>query len=188
MKTSPLIAALGSSIALFISAAISCAALAQKTGTQLTPAQVQLLQSLGIKIAVPTYLPPGFEIKIVRAEILPGSAGGTPRYIMFYRDSNNSCFAIEATGGGGRNPELESSLPVNSRFFGSSYKLNYGKSAKAANSRSYMFSDWMEKDGNFYRFAGTSEEVPTASSKSACKNISPEEAVRVTESLEYFNP
>ncbi|MBW4495440.1 MAG: hypothetical protein KME26_20595 [Oscillatoria princeps RMCB-10] len=188
MRTSPLIAALGCLSTLFMSAATSSAALAQQTGTQLRPAQVQLLQSLGMKIAVPTYIPAGFEITILRAEILPGGAGGTPRYIMFYRDSNNSCFAIEATGGAGRNPELESSLPVNSRFFGSSYKLNYGKSAKAANSRSYMFSDWMERDGNFYRFAGTSEEVTPASSKSACKNISPEEAVRVTESLEYFNP
>ncbi|WP_017719151.1 hypothetical protein [Kamptonema formosum] len=188
MKTSPLIAALCCLSTLFISAATGSAALAQRTGTQLSPAQVQLLQSLGLRIAVPTYIPPGFEIKIVRAEILPGSAGGAPRYIIFYRDSNNSCFAIEAIGGGGRNPELESSLPVSSRFFGSSYKLNYGKSAKAANSRSYMFSDWMEKDGNFYRNACTSEGVPPASSKSACKNISPEEAVRVTESLEYFNP
>jgi hypothetical protein len=187
MRNSLLIAALGGLSSITMSAAISQGALAQQTGTQLTPAQVQLLQSLGMKIAVPTYIPAGFEITIVRAEILPGSAGGTPRYILFYRDSNNSCFGIEATGGGGRNPELESSLPVNSRFFGSSYKLNYGKSAKAANSRSYMFSDWMERDGNFYRFAGTSEEVPPASSKSACKNISPEEAVRVTESLEYFN-
>lgn len=179
--------ACGSAISCGVTVAAYRSVVAQRVPTQLTAAQVRLLESLDINVAVPTNLPENFEVSIVRAEILPRDGGSKARYAIFYRGPNNTCFAIESLTGGSSDPELEASLPINSALFGNGYRLHYGKFRGSDHPGRYLFSDWMEKDGEFYRLAGTGVREDTATN-GGCNNLSPEAAVRVIESLEFLSP
>jgi hypothetical protein len=155
---------------------------------QLNPDQLRLLRALGLKIAVPTYVPPGFKLEKVQAEVERNTRFGGVGYTLFYRryDANSSkdfCFAIEATNGGiGDLPEGSRSYPINSPVFGKT-TLEYGKYGQASNPT--FLSNWLgETNGPFYHFVGA-EVIPGLV---RCSNVSVQEAVRVTESLRYVNP
>ncbi|MBW4420953.1 MAG: hypothetical protein KME13_17235 [Myxacorys californica WJT36-NPBG1] len=154
---------------------------------QLTSHQKQLLKAVGLKIAVPTYVPRGFTLDKVVAQVDRQSRIGGMGYTVFYRrydsDSNKDfCFAIEATNGGiGDLPEGSRSFPINSPTFGKS-SLEYGKYG-GAKSPTYL-SSWLgEEKGPFYRFVGAG----VLPGLSTCSNISAQEAIRVTQSLRYQN-
>lgn len=155
---------------------------------QLNPLQLKLLRSLGLKIAVPTYVPAEFRLNRVQADVSQSTRVGGIGYTLFYRryDANASqdfCFAIEATNGGiGDLPDGDRSYPVNSPVFGKT-TLESGKYGKVANPT--FLSNWLgEAKGPFYRFVGTGV-IPGLSN---CSNVTVQEAVRVTESLRYVNP
>lgn len=143
----------------------------------LNSAQISKLKKLGIKIAVPTYIPSGFRVANVRTD----NSNSGPEYTILYRNANNSCFAIESVHGGVGDVDAEFNLPINSPVFGKS-NLFYDKQDGGKN-RSLMVA-WMEKNGQFYRLAG----LGAMNWPSNCRNIAPQQAVRITESLQYLNP
>jgi hypothetical protein len=154
---------------------------------QLTQHHKQLLNALGLRVAFPTYVPRGFTLEKIIAEVDQQSRIGGISYIIFYRlyDNNSNkdfCFAIEAINGGiGDIPEGSRSFPINSPAFGKS-SLEYGKYGQAK-SITYL-SNWLgEEKGPFYRFVGAGV-IPGLST---CSNISSQDAIRVTESLKYQN-
>ncbi|WP_155969158.1 hypothetical protein [Kamptonema formosum] len=153
---------------------------------RLTQAQVKLLQSLGVRVAAPAYVPAGFRLEKVQAELARSTRVGGIGYSLIYQkyDSNsgkNLCFAIEATNGGiGSLPNGESSYPVKNPVLGSS-TIEYGRYSEVSNPT--LLGNWMGgENGPFYRFAGAGA-FPALS---RCENISPQEAVRVSESLVYL--
>ena len=153
---------------------------------QLTRSQIQLLKALGLRIATPSYIPPGFRLEVVQAELAHSLPSGQATYKLIYQkyDVNSGktlCFAIEATNGGiGGLPPGKKSYPVNSPALGES-TLEYGLYGDAANPT--LLGNWLgTEQGPFYRFVGAN----LASALSRCNNISPQEAVRVFESLQYL--
>jgi hypothetical protein len=154
---------------------------------QLSPNQTQLLMALGLRVAVPTYVPRGFTLEKVSAEIDQQSRIGGIGYTIIYRryDSNTNqdfCFAIQATNGGiGDLPDGSQSYPINSPSFGKS-SLEYGNYGQTS-SPTYL-SNWLGgESGPFYRFVGAGV-IPGLS---PCRNLSVQEAIRVTESIQYMN-
>ena len=149
----------------------------------LTPAQIQKLNLLGLRIAVPTYLPRGFQASSV--EIKPGRGPGRPGYTISYRGPGNTCFTINSGRGGLGGPSMEGyqTFPINALFPGRG-TMYYGRSVDSSKDSSpSLFSLPIEaRDGRWYAFqgAGSREQL-------GCKNISPQEAVRVIESLQYLN-
>ncbi len=182
MRYSNLIAAMSCLGSLLINAAISPGIVAREAGSRLSAAQIQKLESLGVKIAVPSYVPDGFRVdKVEVVPCPPGSRRFCPEYSITYRGPKNTCFAIESTGGGiGGLPDGDRSFPVNSPVFGES-SLELGKYGQAQSAT--LLGQWLG-ESPFYRFAGAG----TSRALQGCNNISPQEAVRVTESLQYLNP
>lgn len=168
---------------LSLNIALNQSAVAQLSNSGLTSVQIQQLNSLHVKIAVPTYIPPGFQVTSILIQPCPDHATRCrfgPQYAITYQGPNHSCFAIEAVSGGIGGPDLASKLPVNSPLFGKNF-LYYGTGP--GNPSPTMFSDWLKGQDLFYRFAG----IGATDKLSDCKNnLSPQEAVRVTESLQYL--
>ena len=153
---------------------------------QLSKAQIQLLKALGLRIAVPSYVPLGFKLEKVEAELEQNIRVGGISYRIIYKkyepDSRKTfCFAIEATNGGiGDLPMGKRSYPVHSPVLGKS-SLEYGIYGNA--SKTTFLGNWLGSNkGPFYRFVG----ADVVSSLSRCNNISFQEAVRISESLHYL--
>ncbi|HLO48025.1 MAG TPA: hypothetical protein VK211_06340 [Kamptonema sp.] len=164
--------------------ALNQSAVAQQSKSGLTAAQIQQLKSLRVKIAVPTYTPPGFKVTSILIQPCPDNVTRCrfgPQYTITYQGPNNTCFAIEAVGGGIGGVDLASKLPVNSPVFGKNF-IYYGSGG--GNPSPTIFSDWLQGPELFYRFVGQGATDKLTN----CKNINPQEAVRVTESLRYLNP
>lgn len=65
--------------------------------------QIQSLQNLGISVALPTYIPPGFSVSQL---ITQGSQNsGRSSYEILYRNFDNHCFYISGSMGGVGGPE-----------------------------------------------------------------------------------
>ncbi|MEG4348924.1 hypothetical protein QUA74_04170 [Microcoleus sp. LAD1_D3] len=157
---------------------------------QLSDRQTNQLKSLGVKVAIPSYVPAGFKVASVQVKPCPsGVRRFCPNYAIIYRNPNNSCFAIESTGGGiGDMPsaDLERDYPVNNSILGKGAVLKYRKNDRLSGPT--LIGTWMGK-GPFYRFTGAGSRLflDTAPPElSNCKDISPQEAVRVWESLRYL--
>ncbi|MEG3876414.1 hypothetical protein QT972_03380 [Microcoleus sp. herbarium7] len=157
---------------------------------QLSDRQTNQLKSLGTKVAIPSYIPAGFKVASVQVKPCPsGVRRFCPDYAIIYRNSNNSCFAIESTGGGiGDMPsaDLERSYPVNNSILGKSAVLKYRKNPRLSGPT--LIGSWMGQ-GPFYRFTGAGSRLflNTAPPElSNCSDINPQEAVRVWESLRYL--
>lgn len=156
--------------------------LAQSLSTgKLTRSQIQKLQSLGIKIVIPTYIPDGFQVAEVETKPCPSGQKPPcrfgPTYKIVYRNANNLAFSIESASGGFGGLEPEYNLPINSPLFGNSY-LYYGyykgRNGPVLNLGKVMYSEWLKGDRQYYRFYNINS------------NLSPEEAVTITESLDYL--
>jgi hypothetical protein len=84
------------------------------------------LKSLGIKIALPQYVPKGFWAAAVRTEpCRPGDkvdANGVcrfgPEYTVIYRNPQNHCFAVNAVGGGVGGPGGRYTRTINTQLLG----------------------------------------------------------------------
>ena len=84
------------------------------------------LKSLGIKVALPKYVPQGFWMAAV--ETKPCRQGDRidangvcrfgPDYTVLYRNRQNHCFAVEATGGGLGGPSGRYTRTVNTKLLG----------------------------------------------------------------------
>ncbi|OUL30481.1 hypothetical protein BV378_03970 [Nostoc sp. RF31YmG] len=76
------------------------------TGFGLSSAQRASLKALGIRVAVPTYIPRGFKISQVIAERCLSNqphrelCSEGPYYSIIYRDYTNTCLLINAFSGG----------------------------------------------------------------------------------------
>lgn len=155
---------------------------------QFSAEQIQQLRGVGIKIAVPTYVPSGFQIGSVR-NISDAYYKG---YKILYRRGDNTCFSIEAiTGGIGDDPDLEHYLSYHSQLFGDG-KLGYGKytdsSLRQQSPQYEMSTGWMPADNfhTFYRFNGANLADGHPVKPQCNKDITPTEAIRVIESLNYL--
>ncbi len=147
---------------------------------QLTPAQVQHLKRLGLRIAAPAYVPAGFWVSSVK--IRPGKAPGRPGYLINYRGPNGTCFAIHSGRGGSGYPLAigYQQFPINASFpgYGTIY---YRQAINSSRNALTLFSRPIEaQDGRWYAFQGAGGEM------GQCNNISPQEAVRIMESLRYL--
>jgi hypothetical protein len=172
------------------------------------------LKALGIAIAVPTDVPPGYTVSQVKLDPCPAdsprSAEGVcrfgPDYGIVYRNATqDSCFAIEATGGGVGGPGAEYRLPFSIPLFGDG-ALQFGEGRESTKTPSAeqldspqpnIYTDWGSKDGGtsgpFYRLAGA-DGVRGAylgerdgQPATQCQNtITPNEAVKITQSLTWL--
>ncbi|MEA5464771.1 hypothetical protein [Leptothoe sp. PORK10 BA2] len=151
---------------------------------QLTQPQVNLLKASGIEVVMPTYVPSEFNLEYVNAELAryQGVGGASYRIIFQKYDvetSRSFCFAIEATNGGiGDLPSGLASYSVASQELGES-TLEYGIYGES--SRPTLLGNWLGT-GPFYRFVGSG----VYSSLSRCDNISVQEAIKISESLQYL--
>ncbi|HEY9692765.1 MAG TPA: hypothetical protein V6D15_11195 [Oculatellaceae cyanobacterium] len=160
----------------------------QQSTARFSPKQIQILKSVGMKIAVPTYIPSGFKIE----RLSNNSDQYYKGYTVTYRRKDNSCFSIEAiTGGIGDEPDLQHTLPYNSPLFGKG-RLNYGKYSdidlRKQSPLSEMTTGWMEPKNfqAFYRFNGANWYSSDKAKPKCNKDISPTEAVKVINSLQYL--
>ncbi len=160
----------------------------QQSTALFSPKQIQILKSVGIKIAIPTYIPSGFKIERVTNTSDKNYQG----YIVTYRRTNNSCFSIEAiTGGVGSGPELEHTLPYNSPLFGKgilSYGMHTENYLRKQSPLPEMTTEWMtaKNFSAFYSFNGANWFSEGKVNPRCNKDISPTEAIRVINSLQYL--
>jgi hypothetical protein len=147
------------------------------------------LAALEIPIAVPTYLPDGFDLVDYATGTTAAGPGGGPFYWLVYRDDKSRCFAVEYTSGGIGGVGLSQQLTIESSIFGSGYVLhsgqNDGSGLQAELPESDLFSDWMQGDQGFYRLIGAQLTMQTYGQK-GCQDMPAEEAVKVIESLTYL--
>lgn len=155
---------------------------------QFSSKQIQQLRTVGIKIAVPRYVPPGFQIGSVR-NISDAHYKG---YKIFYRRADNTCFSIEATTGGiGDDPELEHYSSFHSQLFGDG-KLGYGRYTDSTLRQEFpqyeMTTGWMPANNfhTFYRFNGANWADAHPLKPQCNKDVTPTEAIRVIKSLNYL--
>jgi hypothetical protein len=178
------------------------------------------LQALGIAIVVPADVPPGYTVSQVKLDPCPAdsprSAGGVcrfgPGYGIVYRNATtDSCFAIEATGGGVGGGYGEYILPFSTPLFGDgavefSERRDSGErpdtlgktpSAEQLDSpQAAISTDWQSKDGGMsgplYRLVGA-DGVRTAylgerdgQPAAQCQNtITPNAAIKIVQSLTW---
>jgi hypothetical protein len=92
----------------------------------LSTSQKESLKSLGIKIAIPRYVPQGFRVVAIKTE--PCRAGERadangvcrfrPSYAVLYRNAQNHCFAVDAIGGGVGGPSGRYTYETTTKLFG----------------------------------------------------------------------
>ncbi|MEP0919661.1 hypothetical protein NC981_22795 [Leptolyngbya sp. DQ-M1] len=171
----------------------------------LTPKQQASLKSLGIAIAVPSFIPAGYTVSKVEVKPCPANAPrsdkGTcrfgPQYGIVYRNAQQDrCFAIEATGGGIGGVPAEYEVKINTQLFGET-SLLFGQqngefkmpSSQQLNSpQPNLLTDWAGVSP-FYRISGA-EIVQKSYYKGAsaqCRNtITPNEATKIVRSLSWL--
>lgn len=213
------ISAGGPSVSVSQSEQTTSAAQANKTpmateASTLTTKDQTALKALGIAIAVPTDLPTGYRVSQVKLEPCPAdsprSPEGTcrfgPQYGIVYRNATtDSCFAIEAVGGGVGGPVGEYRMPFSTPLFGI-VALNFGKSDSSAKTpsaaqlnspQSGLLTDWGSENGRelapFYRLIGAdlvraaylNERAGTPATQ--CRNtITPNEAIKIMQVLTWL--
>jgi hypothetical protein len=150
--------------------------------------QVALLDSLGIQVAVATYIPPGYTFQDVKATPCARGAkrasGGAcfmgPDYIVRYH-KGDSWFAVEGTGGGLGGTSLTYKTFVKTKLFGT-VPLRFGPgpdgigltptAAQMRSPQNELYTDWLGS-GPFYHVIG--------------EHIAPEVMTRVVSSVEWLS-
>jgi hypothetical protein len=163
----------------------------------------QQLKSLGIRIAVPTYIPPGYRWQTVVTEPCPAGArvdsNGVCRFrpgysIVYSNPQNNSCFVVEATGGGVGGVASDFAHSFNAPLFAGQTSISFGGLRMAANPKKAIASDLRRTyDVVYGDWLGTSPfyRVSTFYPRSvkACttpRGLTPLEAQKVTVSLRWL--
>jgi hypothetical protein len=152
-------------------AASAGAAQLQTVGSGLSSAQRASLVALGIKIALPELVLPGFHVEKVTTNPCPAdakrAANGTcrfgPDYAVVYRNAEDQCYAVEETGGGIGGVTFTYAFEVATPLFGN-LAVRFGSFTSAqpkkpsaqqvAAPQPGLFTDWAG-GAPFYRVIGT---------------------------------
>lgn len=162
---------------------------------RLSPEQVTMLMAFGYPVAVPAFVPAGFEVAEV--EVLPPEPAALDPFNAGYRiayrqtvatdTASPTCFEIEgALGGfGGPLPEqrMDASLPdFVPALDDYTYQLFWSDGSREAGPFTIplLFSDWLEAERTFYRISSWATETK------GCDRLSPELANQILASLQYL--
>jgi hypothetical protein len=131
-----------------------------------------------VKVIIPGYIPPEFEVRDVIADEDPRFG---PGYSINYFGLNNQCFSFQAASGGlGAAPAEIELVSANSKALGS-VELEYTKFDASYNgSKIFLLQKGVIAAPQGYLFIS-----PTDNN---CQAIDIQEAVNVVESLIYLNP
>jgi len=161
--------AIHGALAVLAGGVIALTASAAATAGELTAKQAASLDALGIRVAVPTYVPPGFALEEVKTtpcatRVRRGSSGtcsGGPDYFVRYH-KGSSWFAMEGTGGGIGGTSLTYKTPVTTKAFGK-VDLRFGagpdgvgfapSAAQMHAVQNELYCDWLGS-GPFYHLIG----------------------------------
>lgn len=156
----------------------------------LSASQLESLKSLGIKIAIPQYVPQGFEVAEIKTEpCRDGEQAGAngvcrfrPSYKVVYRNAQNHCFAVDAVGGGVGGPNGVYTRAVNTNILGK-VDINVGISGSGepitdAIANAPQERLWTFPAGNspFYSMNTCGTEV----------YMTPNEFIKIVQSLEWL--
>jgi hypothetical protein len=166
----------------------------------LSASQQRSLKALGIKIAIPQYVPQGFRVVSVRTE--PCRAGSSvdangvcrfgPDYTVVYGNDRNHCFAVSATGGGIGGPSGRYTREVNSKILGKvdvNVGMGSGERMTAAIANTPNENVWTFPAGKspFYSVGTTIDN--RARSATTCNKaafMTPNELIKIVQSLEFL--
>lgn len=162
---------------------------------KLTPEQVEQLESLKqnnpqaatFKFVVPTYIPDGFQVELLEAEVLEADAidqNGAFVYNLVYRNPQNVCFSIHSSSSNNWQDSFTSdykTVEVNSKTLGK-VVLNYTDFDGFTQGPYIGFKKPIWQRNQKYTFESGSGIFCNSDS------ISIEEAVKVVESFKYLNP
>ena len=154
----------------------------------MTKAQYAALNSLGIKVAVPGYIPSDFRVVDVTpcpskrtSDCRPG-----PTYDIVFRSPAGTCFVVEGVSGGIGDGNLEQTVTVKSKLFGPvKMGLNNSRYPKRSDANiDPIFTEWLtqsRRSGPFYHFY-SGEPYPAGCTSKVPFN----EAVKIVESLKWL--
>lgn len=142
----------------------------------ISDSQLEQLRSLNMKLVMPKNVPPGFQL----TNIYDRSANGFKGYLLVYR-KGASCFGIEGTNGG-----IGTVSPGDASFVVKNAVLGRGKIEQQRANEPKLIGQWMAK-GPFYRFVGANYNFNGGSELVGCQDITPKEAVFVSEALRYLD-
>jgi hypothetical protein len=154
----------------------------------LTKAQYAALNSSGIKVAVPGYIPKGF--RVVDVTTCPSKRTNDcrsgPTYNIVFRSPEGSCFVIEGVSGGIGDGNLEQTVTAKSKLFGPiKIGLNNSRYPKRSDANiDPIYTEWLTqslRSGPFYQFYSDKEEPTGCTSK-----VPFNEAVKIVESLKWL--
>ena len=190
-------------------------AIAQSSNS-LTSQQRALIDSTGINIVVPDYIPRGFQVYDVRVKCPECRGRNSPRgpsYGIIYRKAaNDACFSIDATTGGigGRlGGEYTYSYPITTRLFGNASVIftsnsfldmrsqNLPSQQQKRSPQPYLGTEWARNisiSSSFYRLLGADFVRQSYyghrrnQPKTICRNdITPLEAEKIVKSLKFLD-
>jgi hypothetical protein len=150
--------------------------------------QLAALNALGIKVAVPGYIPKGF--RVVDVTTCPSQRTNNcrsgPTYDIVFRSPAGTCFVIEGVSGGIGDGNLEKTVTVKSKLFGPiKIGLNNSRYPKRSDANiDPIFTEWLTqslRSGPFYKFYSDKEEPAGCTGKVPFK-----EAVMIVESLKWL--
>jgi hypothetical protein len=155
----------------------------------MTKAQHAALNSLGTKVAVPGYIPKGFQVVNVTTQC-PGKTidhcRPGPSYDIVFRSQAGTCFVMGGVAGGIGDVNLEQSVTVKSKLFGPiKIGLNNSRYPKRSDANiDPIFTEWLTqsiRSGPFYQFYSGKPDP------SGCTGKVPfNEAVKIVESLKWL--
>lgn len=145
-----------------------------------TPAQLQQMQAVGMRMVMPTTVPAGFRLTDV---VSRSDARFGPSYLLVYR-KGSACFGIEGTRGGigGIPTGNAGSYPIKNAVLGRGQL----EQRRSSTEQPQLISQWIGRDP-FYRFVGANYSFNGGSELTNCQNISVKEAILVSESLRYLD-
>jgi hypothetical protein len=209
-----LFGSLGLMISMF---GINVAGAIAQSSNGLTSQQRALIDSTGIKIVVPDYIPRGFQVYDVRVKCPECRGRNSPRgpgYSIIYRNNRDTCFAIEGFMGGigdigvGVTSFYRYKIPTQlfgniDLVFQSNTNLRYGvryspSEEQKKSSQSYLGTDWGNNNlmpRAHYRLLGADFTRQSYygyrrnQSKTICRNdITPLDAEKIMKSLNWLDP
>lgn len=191
------------SIASLISSTLP--AYAQSGHSLLSASQKASLKSLGIKVAIPRYVPQGFRVVAIKTE--PCRAGEQadangvcrfrPNYAVLYRNAQNQCFVVDAIGGGIGGPNGRYTRAVNTKTLGMvDVNIDISNGATSEPITSAIASTpqkrlWSFPAGNspFYAVATLEGKANRISSMITCSteaHMTPNEFTKIVRSLDWL--
>ncbi|PZU91519.1 MAG: hypothetical protein DCE90_19600 [Pseudanabaena sp.] len=175
---------------------------AQTGHNLLSPSQKSSLKSLGIKVAIPQYVPQGFRVAAIRTE--PCRAGDRrdangvcrfgPEYAVLYRNAQNHCFVVNSVGGGIGGPSGQYTRAVNTRLLGKvnvNVGIGMGEPITEAIANTPQANVWTFPAGKspFYSVAtraGRGDRIDSTATCSTRAYMTPNELIKIVQSLDWL--